>query len=182
MNNTTARTGNFVQIFDAETWAAYSAWQLEDSLIGMRVADAIRAVDYALSLEKSARGVEVVGKGMGALVALYAAALDTRITGVVCHGGLLSYRTMAEADATLHGADIVIRGVLKTFDLPTIAASLADRPLRIIAPVDAMKQPVHLEAARSVYQSTADAYARKKAAERFRVLAAANDMASAYFG
>jgi len=27
--STTSRTGTFVQIFDAETWASYSSWQLE---------------------------------------------------------------------------------------------------------------------------------------------------------
>jgi pimeloyl-ACP methyl ester carboxylesterase len=167
--STTSRTGTFVQIFEAETWASYSAWQLEDSLVGMRVTDTIRAVDYALSIAGGAGRVQLVGKGASALWAMLAAALDPRIAGVVCHGGLLSYSALAASDRTLYSANIIIRGVLKTFDLPDIAASIADRSVRIIDPVDAMKRPVDMAAAQSAYQRTADAYAHKGAGARFRI-------------
>jgi pimeloyl-ACP methyl ester carboxylesterase len=172
MASTTRRTGTFVQIFDAETWASYSAWQLEDSLLGMRVADAVRAVAYALSLEGGNGGVLLVGKGMGALWALLAAALDSRVAGVVCHGGLLSYATLAASDRTLYTANILIPGMLKTFDLPDIAASIAGRPIRIIDPVDAMKRPVEMASAHSVYQRAAQAYARQGVANRFQIMPA----------
>jgi dienelactone hydrolase len=183
MASTTSRTGAFVQIFDAETWASYSAWQLDDSLLGMRVADTLRAVDYAQSLAGGTSGVQLVGKGMGALLALFATALDPRITGAVCHGGMLSYATMASAAGTLLGADLVIRGVLKSFDLPDIAASIAGRPLRIIDPVDAMKQPVDIASARNTYRRTEDAYSRKRAGGRLQVLSASSgrDLVDIYF-
>jgi dienelactone hydrolase len=173
--STTVRRGTFVQVFNAETWASYLAWQLDDSLLGMRVVDTVRAVDYAVTLPGGTGGVQLVGRGMGALLAMLAAALDSRIVGVVCHGALLSYATMASADGTLLGADLVIRGVLKTFDLPDIAASIADRPLRIIDPVDAMKRPVEIASVRSAYRRTADAYSRKGADGRFQILAASSD-------
>ncbi|HWB85666.1 MAG TPA: acetylxylan esterase [Bryobacteraceae bacterium] len=181
--STTRRSGAFVQIFDAETWASYSAWQLEDSLLGMRVADTLRAVDYALSLKGGSSGVQLVGRGMGALLAMLATALDSRVTGAVCHGGLVSYATMASADGTLVGADLIIRGVLKNFDLPDVAASIASRPLRIIDPIDAMRKPVDLESARSTYRRTAGAYSRKGAAGKFEILAAnsSNDLVDVYF-
>jgi len=183
LSSTTSRTGTYVQIFDAETWAAYSAWQLEESLVGMRVADTIRAVDYALSLTGGASGVQLVGKGSGALLAMLATALDSRIAGAVCHGGLLSYATMASAAGTLLGADLIIRGVLKSFDLPDIAGGIADRPLRIVDPVDAMKRPVEIASVRNAYQRTADAYSRKGAAGRFQILAAnsRSDLVDVYF-
>ena len=171
MTSTTARSGTFVQIFDAETWATYSSWQLEDSLLGMRVADTLCAVNYARSLNHSA-DILVVGKGIGALLAMLTAALDPRIAGAVCHGGMLSYATMASAAGTLLGADLIIRGVLKNFDLPDVAASIASRPLRVIDPVDAMRQPVDLATAKNTYQRTTEAYSRKGAAARFQVLAA----------
>jgi dienelactone hydrolase len=181
--STTARTGNLVQIFDAETWASYSAWQLEESLLGMRVADTLRAVDYAQSLAGGTGGIQIVGKGMGALLAMLAAALDSRIAGAVCHGGMLSYAAMASADGTLLGADLIMRGVLKSFDLPDIAAAIANRPLRVIDPVDAMKRPVEIAAVRNTYQRTTSAYARKGAAGRFQILAAnsGSDLADVYF-
>ncbi|MGA7237133.1 MAG: hypothetical protein WBY44_15710, partial [Bryobacteraceae bacterium] len=180
--STTSRTGTYVQIFDTETWASYSAWQLEDSLVGMRVADTLRTVDYALSLP-GVSGVHVAGKGLGSLVAMLATAIDPRIAGAVCHGGLLSYATMSSAAGTLLGADLILRGVLREFDLPEIAASIANRPLRIVDPVDAMKKPVDIASVRSTYRKTADAYSRKGAAGRFQVLTAgsSSDLAEVYF-
>ena len=180
--STTSRTGTYVQIFDAETWASYSAWQLEDSLVGMRVADTLRTVDYALSLP-GVSVVHVAGKGLGALLAMLATATDPRIAGAVCHGGLLSYATMSSAAGTLLGADLILRGVLREFDLPEIAASIANRPLRIVDPVDAMKKPVDIASVRSTYRKTADAYSRKGAAGRFQVLTAgsSSDLAEVYF-
>ncbi|HWB85063.1 MAG TPA: acetylxylan esterase [Bryobacteraceae bacterium] len=165
-----SRRSEFAHVFNVETWMSYQAWQLDDSLIGMRVADAVRAVDYALSLQKKPGKVRVIGKGIGALWALFAAALDPRVESVVCHGGLLSYQTMAASDRTLHGADIVIAGVLKYLDLPDVAAAIASRPLRLIDPVDAMKQPVETATAQKAYQRAAEAYTRKGAADRFRIL------------
>jgi hypothetical protein len=90
---------------------------------------------------------------------------------------------MAGADGTLVGADVVLRGVLKSFDLPDIAASIADRPLRIIDPVDAMKKLVEIASVRSAYRRTSDAYSRKGAAGRFQILAANSqgDLADVYF-
>jgi hypothetical protein len=90
---------------------------------------------------------------------------------------------MASADGTLLGADLVMRGVLKTFDLPDIAASIADRPLRIIDPVDAMKRPVEIASVRSAYRRTADAYSRKGADGRFQILTACSggDLVDVYF-
>jgi pimeloyl-ACP methyl ester carboxylesterase len=149
----------------------------------MRVADTLRAVGYALSLDGVRGGVHLVGKGMGGLLVLLAAALDSRITSVVCDRGLLSYAALARSDATLYDAGVVIRGVLKVLDLPDIAASIADRQLRIIGPVDAMKRPVEIVVARTAYQRSADAYARRSAAGRFQILPAPapGELVNSYF-
>ena len=73
---------------------------------------------------------------------------------------LLSYRTLTSADRYLHGASIFIRSVLKHFDLPQVAAAVADRRLTILDPVDAMKSAVDLETARRAYEPAEQAYAR----------------------
>ncbi len=101
---------------------------------------------------------------------LYAAALDTRIRSVVCEGGLLAYRTLTEVDRYLHGADIFIPGVLKHFDLPHVAATIADRRLVLLRPVDAMKVPVEESRAREAYQWAQGAYENIGAPDRLRVL------------
>ena len=112
-SRTSERSGGFSHLFDTETAMAYMAWYLDKCLLGMRVQDVVRSVDYVLSRsDVDQGGVSVIGKGAGALWALYAAALDERITGVVAEGGLLTYGSLATVDRYLHGASVFVRDVL----------------------------------------------------------------------
>ena len=162
--------GAFQNLDNAETAMSYWAWEINQSLFGWRVQDVIRSVDYATSRSGASRaGVQVIGKGMGALWSLYAAALDTRIRSVVCDGGLLSYGCLARSDRYLHGANIIVPDVLKHFDLPQVAAAVANRPLALMAPVDEMKQGVKLQVAQQVFEWTRAAYAAAGAESQFVV-------------
>jgi len=163
--------GTFNNLDNAETTMSYWCWEIDQLLFGMRVQDVIRSVDYALSrTDVDTGGVRLIGKGMGALWSLYAAALDTRILSVIADGGLLSYSRLASADRYLHGANIVIPGLLKHFDLPHVAAAVANRPLAVLSPVDEMKQEVEIPVARRAFEWTRVAYAAAGAASKFRVL------------
>jgi cephalosporin-C deacetylase-like acetyl esterase len=156
----------FRHLFSPETALAYTAWYMDESLFGMRVQDVVRSVDFALT---RGRDIELVGKGAGALWALYAAALDPRIKSVVAERGLGSYRSLAQVDRYTHTAGIFVRGVLQEFDLPQVAAAIAPRPLTLAVPVDAMKRPLEQSAAEECYRATAEAYRKAGAAGRFRV-------------
>jgi hypothetical protein len=98
------------------------------------------------------------GKGAGALWSLYAAAIDDRIQDCTCERGLVSYALLARTDRYLHNASIFVLDVLKHFDLPHVAAAVANRRLSLIAPVDAMKVPVDPAVARNAYRATFTAY------------------------
>lgn len=142
----------FRHVDDAETVMTYWAWEMDESLMGMRVQDVVRSIDYVQGRsDVEPGGVHLVGRGMGALWVLFAAALDARVRAAVCEGGLLSYRTLTDSDRYLHGADVFIPDVLKYFDLPEVAAAVG-RPVTVVAPVDAMKNPVELARARRVYR------------------------------
>ena len=161
----------FRHLFDTDTAMSYMAWYMDESLFGMRVQDVVRSVDYVLSRsDVEPASLRLVGQGAGALWALYAAALDTRIPSVVAERGLLSYRTLAQVDRYTHGAGIFIRGVLNHFDLPQVAAAIAPRPLTLLSPVDAMKRAVPVAAALETCQFTSQAYLSAGAADRFRIL------------
>ncbi|HYM12674.1 MAG TPA: alpha/beta hydrolase family protein [Bryobacterales bacterium] len=164
-----AGSGLFRNLDDADSALAYWAWEIDESLFGMRVQDVVRSVDYVLSRPGAGSGVQVIGKGMGALWSLYAAALDPRIESVICEGGLLSYRSLTSVDRYLHSANIFIPNVLTHFDLPQVAAAVAARPLALVSPVDAMKAPVSVLAAREAYEPARQAYAQA-AADRFRIV------------
>ncbi len=161
--------GAFEHVDDIETVLTYMAWEMDESLFGMRVRDVVRSVDYALSRADAAQeSVRVIGKGMGALWALFAAALDPRIQALVCDHGLLCYRALTASDRHLHGANVFIPDVLKHFDLPDVAAAVAPRPLALISPTGPMKQQIDVPHAQAAYQRTSLAYAG--AAGRLRIL------------
>jgi len=147
-----ASGGNeFQHLFDAETALSYMAWYADSSLFGMRVQDVMRTVDYAVSRVGAGQSVWVIGKDMGALLALYAAALDSRIQSVVCHRGLVSYRALTAVDRYLHGANVIVPRALEQFDLPHVVAAVAGRRVALMSPVDAMKRPVDVDQASKTY-------------------------------
>jgi pimeloyl-ACP methyl ester carboxylesterase len=130
-------------VFDRETALQYMHWYAGRSLFADRVADVFDAIRQ--------ENVRLIGRGMGALLVLYAAALDGRIKTVVCDGGLLSYRSLTQCDRPAHGANIIVRGVLRHFDLPDVAALIAPRKLVLRAPVDGMNRPVSEAVVQSLY-------------------------------
>ena len=160
----------FRQLFDTETAAAYMAWFMDESLLGMRVLDVLRGVDYALGRgDVDKRGLRAVGAGKGATWLLFAAALDARIQALVCDRGLVSYQSLTQADRYRYGADIFVPGVLRQFDLPQVAGTLADRPLTLLSPLDAMKRTVGDPEAERAYEWTRKVYAGARAGGRFHI-------------
>jgi cephalosporin-C deacetylase-like acetyl esterase len=144
--------GPYRHVGDAETTMQYMAWEINESLTGMRVHDVMRSVDYAMSrTDVDTGGVRTIGKGMGALWVLFAAALDNRLSRLVCDSGLLSYAALASSDRYLHGASVMIPDVLKHFDLPQVAGTIGGARLALFDPVDAMKVRVDLETAGKAY-------------------------------
>ncbi|HSB18186.1 MAG TPA: alpha/beta hydrolase family protein [Bryobacteraceae bacterium] len=161
----------FRQLFDTETAAAYMAWFMDESLLGMRVFDVIRSVDYALTRnDVDKRGLRAIGTGRGATWLLFAAALDPRIQATVCDRGLLSYKSLAQSDRYLYGADVFIPGVLKRLDLPQVAAAVADRSLTLLSPLDPMKKLVDVSEATVAYDRTRRTYTGAQVGGQFRIL------------
>jgi len=174
-------TNPFRNLYSVETGMAYLAWSMNKCLLGMRVLDLIRTVDYALSRPDVDRsGVSVVGTGMGATWTLFAAALDTRIQSAVCEGGLLSYRAIASADRFSQVASLFLLDVLHHFDLPHVAAAVAARRLVLISPVDHVKRPVELSLAERAYEFTRQTYQALGADERLVILKRSGDPADQY--
>jgi hypothetical protein len=136
----------------------------------MRVHDLMRSVDYALSRTDADRsGVDVIGKGAGALWVLFAAALDGRIRAIIAERGLVSYACLTRVDLYLHSAGVFVRDVLTSFDLPHVAAAVSDRPLALLSPINPMKE-VDISMAQEAYEFTRQAYARAGAAGRFALV------------
>ncbi len=105
-------------------------------LVGMRVWDLLRAVDYlAQRADVKASRIGVTGRGMGAGDALFAAALDARIACTALCGGLSTVRELIVArDGFRTGGPPpdLVPGLLRVADLNDVACLIAPRPLIMV--------------------------------------------------
>ena len=81
-----------------------------------------------------------MGKGLGGLLTLYAAAVEPQFAGVSTVEQLYTYKSLVENDIYKYGLEIIIPGVLKYYDIPNLAGTIAPRPLLIINPIDHNKE------------------------------------------
>jgi hypothetical protein len=118
----------------------------------------------------------VIGKGMGGLWCLYAAALDPRIRSLISVQSLLSYQSLTQVDRYRYGANVFVPDVLLHFDLPQVAAAMTGRSLTLIQPKDAMKNTVGTEAAEEAYRWTRGSYEAAGAGKLFRIESEGTDL------
>ena len=168
----TGYTNQYSHLFDVDTAMTYMTWFMDDSLLGMRVRDVVRSIDYVLArddVEKS--GVRLIGTGRGAVWSMFAAALDVRVRGLLADRGLITYKSLTQTDRYVHGANIFVPGILNRLDLPHVAGAVADRYLAILDPVDAMGRPADINLSRRTYAWTRSLYNAVGADDRFEVMA-----------
>jgi cephalosporin-C deacetylase-like acetyl esterase len=144
----------FQHLLNRDMALAFMAWSIGDSLPAMRTRDVLRAVDHVSSLGE----VWVAGNDMGAIWALFAAAVDPRIHAVILQNGLVSWRELLEHDRYQQASSQFIWGALTKFDLPQVASLIAPRVLTILNPADYNKQPVTAVNANAVYAPVLEAY------------------------
>lgn len=144
---------------DSEADLFYDAIYAGTSLAGIRTRDVLSAVEYLQGRKEVDGGaIELIGRGMGALPVLYAAALDDRIAGVTLDGVLASYRLILASDLYTQRLANFVPAALAVFDLPELAGLIAPRPLRIMNPVDQMHRPLDSRQARETYRQVTGTY------------------------
>lgn len=132
--------------------SAMTALLLGKTLVGMRAAAIRRGVDLLAAREEvDASRIGVVGRYDGAVAALHAAALDSRLRAAGLEGMLMSYQ--AVVDQRMHRGifEQVVPGVLRHYDLPGLVASLSPRRVRLVDLTDPMGQPAPLAQAQALY-------------------------------
>jgi dienelactone hydrolase len=116
-------------------------------VVGQWVWDIIRWLDYLDQVRadgaksgpastSTARPYVLVGRGTMSLPALLAAALDDRVSGVSCDGGLVSF--LAETETPWSGVpmSLAVPNILSAGDVGHLAALVAPRPLIFARPID----------------------------------------------
>jgi pimeloyl-ACP methyl ester carboxylesterase len=126
--------------------AALVGLLLGKSLAGLRVWDVMRTVDYIQSRpEAMLQDIGCLGLSGGGVVALYAAALDDRLSTVVIDGALCTFR--ASIMAIEHCADNYVPGLARYAETHDVAGLIAPRPLLVehgtedpIFPIEGVRQ------------------------------------------
>jgi dienelactone hydrolase len=116
-------------IYGTEFKLAYDAVLLDDSLFGMRVFDIRRALAF-LRDETGADSVALVGEGVGASHALYAAGASEDVDQVVLANLGAGFREMATSHEYAYDARLLVEDVLDC-DVPLVLDALDARGVRV---------------------------------------------------
>ena len=128
------------------------------TIVGMRVDDTIRVVDWLISRpDVDRQSIVLYGTGAQGMVALHAAALDRRISQVVAEGTLVSYRMALEAGLHRNLSEVLVPGVLTRYDVPDLLLAIGPRPVSLVNPANAMGQRVSEPVARTALQPAFEA-------------------------
>ena len=129
---------DFVPLLEANL--SYDAFLLGQPLLGARVADVHSGIALLAARDDvDANDIHLVGEGYGALLALFAACLDTRIASVTERRGLQSYASLVFNREYAWPVSFILPGVLRHFDLDDIRAAIAPRSSVLIEPLDHLR-------------------------------------------
>src|SRR5204862_1731084 len=141
------------------------------TIIGMRVDDTIRAINWLTSRsDVNQSSIILYGKGAQGMVALHTAAIDTRVTQVVIENTLVSYHMALEAGLHKNLSEVELPGVLNHYDVGDLLQAISPRPVSIVNPVNAMGLPVRDSVVRTELSAVFETERNLGTPERVRLL------------
>ena len=143
---------------------AYDSLFIGRTLLGMRVWDALKVIEYMRSRsEMGAVRVSVAGRGEAGMVALFAAALDAKVSGVAAEGILASFGEVAQTELYEQPVSLILPGALHDFDVVDVLSLIAPRPLLLVNAQDATTRRMTLDQARRSFQAVLRAFQAARA-------------------
>jgi hypothetical protein len=131
------------------------AFLVGKTLIGLRIDDAIRAMDWlAARKDVDRKAITIYGNGSMGLVALHAAVLDTRISKVIAVNTLVSYGMILNQPVHRNVSEVVIPGVSNYYDTDDLLLALHPRPVVYVSPRDALGDAISEASFRTVMAET----------------------------
>lgn len=122
--------------------SAQTAMLTGKPLVTMRAEDIARAAEYLASrADVDAARIRVVGRELGAIPALLAAAFHRRISGARCERMLVSWQSLVQGRVHRQHWENAVVGALRVFDLPELVKALGSR-VEVVEPVDALGRPI----------------------------------------
>lgn len=136
-----------------DRWTGYVSAAVGESMMVLRLRDAVRAIDLAVRTWKiPARRIVVGGHGLGANIAGLAACLHGGLGGALLIEPLAEFASLATAAKPSWPHDAYFPDILKAADLPE-ALALQPAPALVIGPRDAQGRPLGARA-RKVFGGT----------------------------
>lgn len=148
----------------------YASFFLGRPLLGMRVWDALQVLAYARTRPDVDPGqVSLAGHGWAGTIAIFAGALDPKVSAVAVESVPTSYAGMARVEADVEPVSLMLPGVLKDFDLEDVMGAISPRPLLVQAPVDALDKKMPAREASQAMKPVSESYAPARAAKALTV-------------
>lgn len=145
MGELTARThkdqgDDFFHPYRSDYLYACEGMKLSESYCGRRVHDLLSTLD--LFQAQGYRQIHLVGRGMGAITATFAALLHPLVVQVTLHDALLSYHELTQEPRYEWPLSALVFGILTKTDLPDCLRQLATaKRLTIVDPWDGRMRP-----------------------------------------
>ena len=125
-----------------DRYLAYTSAALGDPIMAMRIRDALAALAYLRSRrEISPERIVITGSGLGGIVALHVAAIDTALAGVVIWDCPVRIADLVAAEECPWPADAYVPNMLVHYDLPELVAAIP-AVVRVLNPLDGAGDPV----------------------------------------
>jgi dienelactone hydrolase len=146
--------------FGHDVKEAFLALHLARPLLGQRVADVLAVLEGLKAQSAGHAGFRVAGVGAAGPIVLHAAVLADPglIQEVVLERSLVSWGDVVAKGISRGQLGNAVPGVLQAYDLPDLAARLAPRPIKILAPVDAMGEPISQAEGERAYAACIQAF------------------------
>ena len=122
--------------YESDYFYAAHSIMLNKTFLGGKVQDVLAAIN--LLKANGTKEIKLVGRGLGAIVAAFAAVLSDQIDTVTLINAPVSYQQMIEDVMTYWPLSHMPSGILKVCDLPDIYQALESKSLKIIDQWDSM--------------------------------------------
>jgi pimeloyl-ACP methyl ester carboxylesterase len=134
----TCGSRNFFESYGSDFLYASTGDMLNESYLGRRVFDVMRTIDFLLAY--GGTEVRLVGRGLGAVSAAFAALLHPTHPQVHLINYLPSYALLTQKPQFSWPFSVLLRGCLEHFDLPDVYRVLGKR-LQLSDPWNAAMKP-----------------------------------------
>lgn len=126
---------DFLFPYGSDYFYSIHSLMLDYPYLGQKTFDVLSVIDWLNACGHEE--IHLVGKGLGAIPATFAALLSNAVSQVTLKNALTSYSDIAESEEYNWPLQSLLPGVLKAFDLPDCYHELAAKGLRQVEPWNA---------------------------------------------